>query len=120
MFINPSISSELARDRRCELLAQATRQRPIRADRKQASRPGIVTIRIAVAAAVLGVLAAGLTKAVNDVDHGPGRAATTVSMQAAIRKTGGDALTADEHFAVPAIGKRRHQPLVQKVRYSYV
>ena len=134
MFMHPYISSELARDRQRELLARASRQRLAVANGKKSSRPGTIMIRIAFAAAVLGALAAGLTKAHSDQDHVGAPDVATVATSGAhpftgtgiapISLTGDDwltpvvVLTADEHSTLPATGRRQHQPLVQKVRYN--
>jgi hypothetical protein len=81
MFMHPYISSELARDRQRERLAQASRQRLARACKKEFSRPGTFMIGAAFAAAVLAAaLVLGLTKAHGDVGRGAAPAAATVSM----------------------------------------
>jgi hypothetical protein len=105
MFTNPYISSELARDRHRELLAQATRQRLARANGKDRNRPGTYMIRIVFAAALLGALAAGLTKAHSDQDYNFASAAAVSTPIA-------------QPFTGTGTGKRAHQPFVQKVRYN--
>jgi hypothetical protein len=124
MFINPSISSDLARDRRRELLAQASRQHPAGAGRTEFNQPGTtILIRIAFAAAVLAAVVLGLATAHGDQDHMVRPAGATVSRPVAqpddeMPKEGTVtiSLTADEHVMAPATGKRQHQPLVQQVR----
>jgi hypothetical protein len=135
MFTHPYISSELARDRQRELLAQASRQRVAKAYKKDFNRPGTLMIGVAFGTAVLAAtLVPGLTKVHGDVNQGAAPAAATVSISAAQPFTGTGialtshddespkaaqvsiALTADEHFTAPATGKRAHQPVVQKVR----
>jgi hypothetical protein len=112
MFINPSISSELVRDRQRDMRAQAARQRLARANRKEGSWPGTFIIGIAVAAAALAALVAGTAEA-----HAGGHphavsAAATVSVPAAQFFTvTGVALTAHESWSVPASGRRAHQPM---------
>jgi hypothetical protein len=135
MFTNPYISGELARDRQRELRAQAARERFARGNSKESSRPGTLTIGIAFAAAVLAASAVGAAGAHAAVSpHAMSAPAATAAQSftckgcwrrasiipaPAIGKAGGYVLTADEHFTVPAIGKRQHEPVVQKVRIDY-
>jgi hypothetical protein len=85
MFTNPYISSELARDR----------QRFTRANGKQSNRPGMFMIGIAFAAALLAASVVGTAEA--DAAASPHVAAAPAA----------------EHIAVPATGRRLHQPVSQ-------